>query len=75
MEVAHSRTDAQRPSMGQDIQKGRRTEIDDINGLVARRGETVGVDVRYHTRVTQVIRRIERGELQPSPSLLQSIVG
>ncbi len=75
MEVAHSRTDAQRPSMGQDIQKGRRTEIDDINGLVARRGETVGVDVRYHTRVTQVIRRIERGELEPSPSLLQSIVG
>ncbi len=74
MEVAHSRTDAQRPSMGQDIQKGRRTEIDDINGLVARRGEAVGVDVRYHSRVTQVIRRIERGELEPGPGLLASIM-
>ena len=75
MEVAASRSDAQRPSMGQDICKGRRTETDYINGLVARRGEEVGVDVRYHRRVNEVIRRIERGEIAPSPDLLRDIVG
>ncbi|QJW83552.1 2-dehydropantoate 2-reductase [Ramlibacter terrae] len=75
MEVAHGRSDAQRPSMGQDILKGRRTEVDDINGLVARRGAEVGVDVAVHQRVVDVIQRIERGELQPSPDLLQQVVG
>ena len=74
MEVAYSRSDTQRPSMGQDIQKGRRTETEGINGLVARRGEEVEVDVRYHRRVNEVIRRIERGELAPSPDHLGQIV-
>lgn len=74
MEVANARSDAQRPSMGQDIGKGRRTEIDDINGLVARRGLEVGIDVTYHQRVTQVIKRIERGEVMPSPDWLHEIV-
>ncbi|NML43262.1 2-dehydropantoate 2-reductase [Ramlibacter sp. G-1-2-2] len=74
LEVANSRTDAQRPSMGQDIQRGRRTETEFINGLVARRGEALGVDVRYHRRVNDVIKRIEKGELAPSPELLNAIV-
>lgn len=74
MEVANSRSDAQRPSMGQDIQKGRRTETDDINGLVARRGEEVGVDVTFHRRVNEIIKRIERGEIKPSPDLLREVV-
>jgi DNA polymerase-1 len=74
MEVANARSDAQRPSMAQDIRKGRRTEIDDINGLVARRGVEVGIDVTYHQRITQVMKRVERGELAPSPDLLHEIV-
>jgi 2-dehydropantoate 2-reductase len=73
LEVAQSRTDAQRPSMGQDILKNRRTEIDAINGLVARRGDEVGVDVRFHHRLVEVIRRIERGEVPPSPELLRHL--
>jgi 2-dehydropantoate 2-reductase len=75
MEVANSRSDTQRPSMGQDILKGRRTETDDINGLVARRGEEVGIDVTLHRRVNEAIRRIERGELAPSPDLVAGVLG
>jgi 2-dehydropantoate 2-reductase len=75
MEVADSRSDAQRPSMGQDIGKGRRTETQDINGLVARRGEEMGIDITLHWRVNEVIQRIERGEIAPSPELLKAIVG
>jgi 2-dehydropantoate 2-reductase len=74
LEVAHSRSDAQRPSMGQDILKGRRTETDYINGLVARRGEEVGIDVTAHRRVNEVIHRIEAGELTPGPELLGAVV-
>jgi 2-dehydropantoate 2-reductase len=54
---------------------GRRTETDYINGLVAKRGEEVGVDVTAHRRVNEVIHRIEAGELAPSPQLLREIVG
>jgi 2-dehydropantoate 2-reductase len=75
MDVAHSRTDAQRPSMGQDLIKGRRTETEHINGLVARRGEAVGVDVRYHRRVNDFIKRIEVGEVKASPGLLAQVMG
>ncbi|MDB5830088.1 MAG: 2-dehydropantoate 2-reductase [Variovorax sp.] len=74
MEVVNSRADGQRPSMGQDIRKGRRTETDYINGLVAQRGEEVGVDVHLHRRVNDVIKRIEKGEIAPSPDWLKDIV-
>lgn len=74
MEVAHSRSDTQRPSMGQDIRKRRRTETEDINGLVARRGEEIGVDVSLHRRVNDAIRRIERGELAPGAGLAAEIL-
>lgn len=74
MAVALSRSDVQRPSMGQDILKRRRTETEDINGLVARRGEEVGVDVRLHRRVNALIRRIERGDIEPGPDLLEGIL-
>ena len=33
----------QRPSMGQDMMKGRRTEIEFPNGFVVREGEQVGI--------------------------------
>jgi 2-dehydropantoate 2-reductase len=74
MAVATARSDAQRPSMGQDVLKGRRTETQDINGLVARRGEEVGVDVTLHRRVNALIGRVERGELAPGPHLLAGIL-
>lgn len=74
MDVAHSRSDAQRPSMGQDLIKGRRTETDYINGLVAKRGEEVGVDVRWHRRVNDFIRQIEAGTLQASPALVGQVM-
>ncbi len=68
--VLHKRAEEQRPSMGQDIRKGRRTETDEINGLVARRGAEVGVDATLHDRVNTAILEIERGKLYPSPALL-----
>src|ERR1044071_4981907 len=42
----------QRPSMGQDMQKGRRTEIEFLNGLVAREGERLGVSCRANAGLT-----------------------
>ena len=56
--------------MAQDILKGRRTEIDAMNGLIARKGKEVGVAAPSHEKLAAIVTRIERGELKPSPSLL-----
>ena len=55
----------QRPSMGQDMQKGRRTEIEFFNGLVVREGEKVGLACRANAALTDIVKRVERGELKP----------
>jgi 2-dehydropantoate 2-reductase len=57
----------QRPSMGQDMQKGRRTEIEFMNGLVVREGAKVGISCRANAVLTDLVSRVERGELKPDP--------
>jgi 2-dehydropantoate 2-reductase len=70
LEGAKSRSDDQRPSMAQDIAKGRRTETDFINGYVAARGQEIGVPAPLHARMNEAVRRVERGEVSPSPQLV-----
>ncbi len=57
----------QRPSMGQDMQKGRRTEIEFMNGLVAREGDKLGLACRANATLTDIVLRVERGALAPDP--------
>ncbi len=70
MEGAKKRSDDQRPSMAQDIAKGRRTETDFINGFVAMRGQEIGVPAPTHARMNEAVKRVERGEVKPSPQLI-----
>ncbi|MGH8692057.1 MAG: ketopantoate reductase family protein, partial [Burkholderiales bacterium] len=65
---ANPRADIQRPSMAQDILKGRRTEIDAMNGFIARKGKEVGIAAPSHVKIAETVTRIERGELKPSPA-------
>jgi len=57
----------QRPSTGQDIHKSRRTEIEFLNGLVVREGEKLGLPCNANAALTEVVKRVERGELAPDP--------
>ncbi len=67
---ANPRGNIQRPSMAQDILKGRRTEIEAMNGFIAAKGAVVGVPAPSHVKLTDIVTRVERGELKPSPALL-----
>ena len=62
-----ARSNDQRPSMAQDIQKGRRTEIDFLNGLIVDKGRELGTPTPTHERIVDVVRKVERGRLQPRP--------
>ena len=56
---------AHRPSMGQDMVKGRRTEIEFLNGFIVERGKTVDVPTPANAALTDIVKRVAKGELQP----------
>ena len=58
----HSRLKA---SMLQDLEKGKLTEVDAINGAVSDYGRKVGVPTPMNDKVVEIIHGIERGELKP----------
>lgn len=53
-------------SMLQDLEKGKLTEVDAINGAVSAYGRKVGCPTPVNDRVVDIIHRIEQGELSPS---------
>jgi len=50
-----------RSSMWEDLQAGRRTEVDYINGAVLKLAATIGRDAPYNRRIVELIRRAEQG--------------
>ena len=62
------------PSMGQDIRKKRRTEIDYINGFVARKGAELGIEAPANAAITELVKQVERGEVQQGPDAIVSMV-
>ena len=67
---ANPRADLQRPSMAQDILKGRRTEIEFMNGVIAAKGAEIGLAAPSHEKLTALVLRLERGEIAASPAHL-----
>jgi 2-dehydropantoate 2-reductase len=61
------RSDDQRPSMAQDMEKGRRTEIEFMNGFIALEGARIGVKAPAHEMLTRQVLRVERGEIPARP--------
>ena len=58
---------AHRPSMGQDMMKGRRTEIDFINGFIVAKAKAVGMATPANAALTDIVKRVEKGEIPADP--------
>jgi 2-dehydropantoate 2-reductase len=61
----------------QDWQKGRRGEVDDINGLVVGGQKKLGGRAPVNEKLVEFSHMVERGELKPDPSnaqLLRSLL-
>jgi 2-dehydropantoate 2-reductase len=65
MEFAFANHKATKPSMWQDIEKGRKTEVDFVNGYVVRKGKEVNVKTPANEMVTKIIKEIEEGKRRP----------
>ncbi len=75
-----ARSDFQRPSMGQDMLKGRRTEIEFINGFIVEKAQSVGLKTPANAALTDIVKRVYRGEMPASPrniieAVLPAMVG
>jgi 2-dehydropantoate 2-reductase len=60
-----------RASMAQDVAKGRRSEIEQMNGHVVARGSELGVTTPLSAVVVALVREIDAGARKPSPELIE----
>ena len=64
------RANIQRPSMAQDMAKGRKTEIEFMNGLIVRKGKEVGVPTPANEKLVAAVLSVESGAVKPAASVL-----
>ena len=57
-----------RASLAQDVQKGRRTEIDHMNGYIVEKGRDAGVPTPVNAAVVDMIHAIDNKEISPDPA-------
>jgi 2-dehydropantoate 2-reductase len=62
-----------RPSLLQDVIKGRRTEVDFLNGLAVKKGEVVGVPTPMNRAIVELMHQVEAGKVKPDPSNLEKL--
>src|SRR5207248_8340952 len=61
------------PSTLQDVRKGRKTEIDGLNGYVSRRGREVGIATPVNDAIVDLIRDVESGARKPDPANVDQV--
>lgn len=63
-----------RTTVLQDWMKGRRSEVEQINGLVVRELRRTGGEAPYNARVVDLARKIEAGRLDARPENLEAML-
>jgi 2-dehydropantoate 2-reductase len=63
-----------KPSMLQDLEQGRLTEVDVVNGGVAGRGRAHAIATPFNDRVVELVHAMERGERRPAAAELTGLV-
>ncbi|MCK4388272.1 MAG: 2-dehydropantoate 2-reductase [Dehalococcoidia bacterium] len=64
---------ALKASMWQDIEQGRKTEVDYLNGYIVSKGKEVSIQTPVNETVTRMIKEIETGRRKMSPQNLEEI--
>ena len=61
-------------SMGQDVEKGRRTEIEFMNGYIVDEGRRVGVATPVNAAIVQVVQEVQSGQRAPGPENVHRVL-
>lgn len=62
-------------SMLQDLSKGKKCEIEAINGVVSSYGDKVGIETPINDRIVEIVKEIESGMLIPEWENIQLLIG
>lgn len=63
------------PSMLQDIQRGKRTEIDALNGALVALGSKIGIDLPYNNAITLLVKAREAVGLAAKQAAVKPFMG
>jgi 2-dehydropantoate 2-reductase len=63
-----------KPSMLQDFERGRTTEIDFVNGYVVNVGQRHGVRTPANAAIVETVHAITRRQIAPAPALLGRVL-
>ena len=63
-----------RPSMAQDVLKGRPTEIMQMNGFISNQGKSIGINTPINDVVTKMIMDIDKRLIKPSFTNIENIM-
>ena len=63
-----------KPSMLQDLERGRTTEVDFINGYVVTLGRQLGVRTPANAAIVETVHAMARGQIAPDPALLGRVL-
>jgi 2-dehydropantoate 2-reductase len=61
-------------SMAQDVTKGRKTEIEFMNGYIVDRGREAGVPTPVNAAIVEVVKDIDAGRIKPDPSNVERVL-
>ncbi len=61
-------------SMGQDVEKGRRTEIEFMNGYIVEQGRKSGISTPINAAIVQVVTEVQSGERSPGPENVHRVL-
>jgi 2-dehydropantoate 2-reductase len=67
------RSQGRRPSLLQDVMRGRRTEVDELNGYVVAEGKRLGVPTPFNEAIVREVQRHGVGRLVPDPKNLEPL--
>jgi D-3-phosphoglycerate dehydrogenase len=61
-------------SMGQDVTKGRRTEIEYMNGYIVEKGRQVDIPTPVNAAIVEVVKDIDAGRAAPDPANVERVL-
>ena len=61
-------------SMGQDVEKGRRTEIEFMNGYIVEQGRRSGIPTPINAAIVEVVQEVQSGRRPPGPDNVHRVL-
>lgn len=72
--IAMKKHSSIKSSMLRDIERGRKTEVDAINGIVCKYGDNVNIETPINDKIVEIVQKIENKELIPEWNNIQLLI-